>query len=181
MDEIWKAVTSKEAWLEVSNLGRVRSLPSVRVGMREGRVHLQRRQGTLFSPFLNRGGYRVIAPKFGASRRKVFVHRLVADEFVPGYFDGACVNHIDGNKTNNRCDNLEWTTLAENTRLQWATGLVNLRGEKHPSSKITDIQTEEIRARRRVGERVASLAAEYGISTSLIYMIMKGTKHSYIA
>ena len=42
------------------------------------------------------------------------VHRLVARYFVPGYFDGAVVNHKDGNNRNNHASNLEWVTQKEN-------------------------------------------------------------------
>ena len=46
---------------------------------------------------------------------QTFVHRLVAEAFVPGYFNGAIVNHIDENPANNCADNLELsdaTTIA---------------------------------------------------------------------
>lgn len=42
------------------------------------------------------------------------VHRLVAKYFVPGYFDGAVVNHKDGNNRNNHASNLEWVTQRDN-------------------------------------------------------------------
>lgn len=49
------------------------------------------------------------------------IHRLVAEHFVPGRFDGAVVNHIDGNPKNNRADNLEWTTIKDNVRKSYIT------------------------------------------------------------
>lgn len=42
------------------------------------------------------------------------IHRLVGQYFVPGYFDGAVINHIDGNNRNNHYTNLEWTTQLDN-------------------------------------------------------------------
>lgn len=42
------------------------------------------------------------------------VHRIVAKYFVDGWFDGAVVNHIDGNKHNNNYENLEWITQKDN-------------------------------------------------------------------
>lgn len=47
-------------------------------------------------------------------KKTEMVHRLVAKHFVDGYFEGAVVNHIDGNNRNNRADNLEWTTVRDN-------------------------------------------------------------------
>lgn len=49
------------------------------------------------------------------------IHRLVAEYFVDGYFDGAVVNHIDGDNRNNVASNLEWTTVADNVRKSYET------------------------------------------------------------
>lgn len=49
------------------------------------------------------------------------IHRLVAEHFVDGYFDGAVVNHIDGNNKNNCASNLEWTTTDDNIRKSYDT------------------------------------------------------------
>lgn len=49
------------------------------------------------------------------------VHRLVAEAFVGGHFDGAVVNHIDGNNRNNNASNLEWTTVKDNVHKSYIT------------------------------------------------------------
>ena len=49
------------------------------------------------------------------------IHRLVAEHFVEGYFEGAVVNHIDGNNRNNKYDNLEWVTTKENIHKSYIT------------------------------------------------------------
>lgn len=49
------------------------------------------------------------------------VHRLVAEAFVGGRFDGAVVNHIDGNNRNNNASNLEWTTVKDNVHKSYIT------------------------------------------------------------
>lgn len=49
------------------------------------------------------------------------IHRLVAEHFVDGYFEGAVVNHIDGNTRNNVASNLEWVTTAENVHKSYDT------------------------------------------------------------
>lgn len=54
-------------------------------------------------------------------QRTFMVHRLVAQYFVPGYFEGAVVNHIDGDNRNNKASNLEWITQRENIHKSYKT------------------------------------------------------------
>ncbi len=178
MSENWREVTGYEGRLEVSDLGSVRTLPSVRTGIRNGVPHPQRKRGMVMRPFKLSTGYLCVAPKFGADRKKLIVHRMVALAFVSGYFEEATVNHIDGDKTNNRADNLEWVTLAENTAHQWRIGLVDIRGEKHPSAKLSDDDVRAIRARPT--ESVAALANDFGVGRSLIYKIRQGRKKGWL-
>lgn len=62
----------------------------------------------------NTAGY--LRVNLGCPPKKYFVHRLLAMAFIPGYFEGAVVNHKDLNRTNNTVENLEWVTLKENSR-----------------------------------------------------------------
>lgn len=175
MIESWVYVDGYEGLLEVSDMGRVRTLGGYRSGS-GARPQPQFRSGKVLSPYIARNGYPTISPKFGPVRRKFLVHRLVAMAFVPGYFDDATVNHKDGVKTNNMPSNLEWVTRAENTSHQWRIGLVDLRGEKHPSSKLTNANVAEIRRRAGDGETRASLAREFSVSNQLICDIVNMKK-----
>ena len=72
-------------------------------------------------------GYEQVRLSKNGKSRLTFVHRLVADTFIPkqeGYNE---VNHIDGNKLNNRADNLEWCTRRENVLHAHNTGLIKTR------------------------------------------------------
>ena len=174
--EEWRQVEGYEWLLEVSSEARVRSVDTVRKFIRNGKAQSQRIAGRVMSPFVGQNGYLHIAPKVGDTRTKLLVHRLVAKAFVPGYFDGAHVNHKDGVKLNNALTNLEWVTKGDNTRHAFATGLIDQIGEKHPGAKLTNAQVVELLARYRGGERCVLLAREYGVSTSLIYAYDAGKR-----
>lgn len=107
--ETWLAVPDYEGLYEVSDQGRVRSLP--RRGS-DGR----RLPGQLLKPRDNNRGYLAVSLSRGTVKMSC-VHRLVAQAFLAdSYFDGAHVCHNDGTRTNNRVDNLRWGTRSENTR-----------------------------------------------------------------
>lgn len=75
------------------------------------------KRGNVLRPSINHSGYQLVVLSNGSDNLKtVSVHRLVALSFVPGYKEGLCVNHKDGNKLNNSAENLEWVTGSENIR-----------------------------------------------------------------
>jgi len=96
MAEVWKDVKGYEGLYQVSNLGRVRS---------SGLQIMKTRVSGCY--------YRIKLCNHGACEH-VFVHRLVADAFIPNPKKKTQVNHIDGNKLNNIVSNLEWVTPSEN-------------------------------------------------------------------
>jgi elongation factor P hydroxylase len=110
----------------------------------------------------------------------MFVHRLIARAFVPGYSPELSVNHMNGNKLDNRPENLEWMTLAENSAHAWKTGLVNLRGENTPSHKLTQRQVIHIRRALRLGVPANSLAIIANVNASTVYQIEWGKRWNHI-
>lgn len=79
--------------------------------------------GNLLKTQLNQKGYRVVRVTINREKRTFRIHRLVAKYFVPNPDNKAQVNHIDGNKLNNRYDNLEWCSNIENAHHAIKTGL----------------------------------------------------------
>lgn len=68
-------------------------------------------------------GYRVFTLSKDNKKTDFYAHRLVAEYFLNNPNNLPVVNHIDGNKCNNKKDNLEWTSYAENTKHAYSTGL----------------------------------------------------------
>jgi hypothetical protein len=173
--EVW----AKVDWLgfdfdlEVSSLGRVRRAPLwYDTVSKRGTPCRSRKRERYYSQWIAKSGYPMIAIKFRGVRRKYLVHRLVAQAFVPGYAPDLSVNHINCNKQDNRAENLEWVTLAENTALQWRDGLVNLRGEANPKSKLSDAKVREIRRLLALGNmKKHHIAKQFGICDAMLLKI----------
>jgi hypothetical protein len=160
--EEWRPVVGYEGWYEVSNLGmvrRVKSGKSVQIGrpLRQYRDH---------------NGYLVLALTQNGSGAHFKVHRLVAKAFLPPSRGRNWVNHRDGDKTNNRVHNLEWTTRAENMRHAVATGLFAARGMAHYKAKLNE---GDVRAIRAIDGQISqpALASMYGVSRSTISDIQR--------
>lgn len=107
MAEIWRDIPNFEGHYQVSNYGRVKSLY-----FRNGQALISNKEKIL-KPLNNRGYLRVRLCEFKV-RNLYSIHRLVAEAFIPNPKNKPCVNHKDGDKTNNCVENLEWCTYSEN-------------------------------------------------------------------
>lgn len=101
--------------------GFIRSLDSYANGPYGSKTF---RKGKVLKPWNTTSGYSVVQLTGG---RRYAVHRLIAETFIPNPENKPYVNHIDGNKQNNRVDNLEWVTPAENNYHAKEIGLRNDR------------------------------------------------------
>jgi len=101
--EIWKEIEGYEGLYEVSNLGRVKSLPKARYKIPKEIILTPRKHPY---KFVNLSKDSKVSTKS--------IHRLVAIAFIPNTLNKPVINHIDCNPSNNCVSNLEWATELEN-------------------------------------------------------------------
>lgn len=104
-EERWKKLPQPYQDYEISDIGRFRSL------IKHSNVLVKPTFG-----WSNGQGYRQVAIFQNGKRRFFYVHRLVAEAFIPKTFGKNFVNHINGDGNDNRVENLEWVTREENER-----------------------------------------------------------------
>ncbi|MGH0741951.1 NUMOD4 domain-containing protein [Bacillus paranthracis] len=121
-EEQWLPCVGFEGYYEVSNLGNVRSVDRL-VTYSDGRVYFY--EGTELKQLNHNKGYSMVTINIEGKARKVKTHRLVAEAFIPNFFNKPTVNHIDRNKKNNSVDNLEWATHKEQSIHAHLTGIHN--------------------------------------------------------
>lgn len=111
--EIWKDVKGYEGLYQISNLGRTKCLPKMTWN---GHKYIKREE--VISKISDKNKYKHIALNKDGKTKSTSVHRLVALHFIPNPHNKPMVDHIDGNKGNNRVDNLRWVTNQENVKNQ---------------------------------------------------------------
>jgi len=152
---MWKRIPNSE-W-EISDEGDIRSLED----------GSPKRQYDLPS------GYKQVSIRIGAKYSNYYVHRLSLAAFVGPCPDGMQVNHIDGDKANNRSGNLEYVTPRENNLHAYRLGLKDpapaVAAMTKASQKLTEEEVLEIRRRYDSGDGSHhSLGREYGVTHACI-------------
>lgn len=139
--------------------------------------------GKLLKGEITKAGYRRLHISIDGKESKPLVHSMVAELFLPNPLSLPCVNHINGNKLNNRVDNLEWCTYGENLSHAFSINLRNCNGENNPRSKLTYEQVCEIRLLYVKGKHCKNnsngLAKKYRVSPRCILDIVKGKTWRY--
>lgn len=167
--EVWLPIPGERDWYRASNLGRVKTLPHTH-DYANGIKHWH--PGKLLEPRLAGRYYSV---ELGKGRVKR-VHRLVAAAFIGPLPDGLQVNHMNGDRFDNRAANLEYVTGSENMQHAYATGLQKpVHGERHGNATITSEQALYIhRMKGRMTQK--ALADEVGCSESVVTGIHCGKR-----
>lgn len=114
--------------------------------------------------------------KLDGKKRTFRVHRLVMMAFNPvENMDELEVNHLDGNKKNNKLENLEWCTASENQKHAFKTGLQKARkGESSNFAKLTEEDVKQVFELRKQGLLQREIAEIVGCTSSNISAILRG-------
>ena len=97
--EIWKTIESSPNY-EISNFGSIKNTKT----------------GNILKVATNNYGYKLVCLSDNNKKQTGYIHRLIAEAFINTNLDTrtSVVNHIDGDKTNNTIENLEWSTYSDN-------------------------------------------------------------------
>ncbi len=162
--ERWLPVPGYEHGYEVSDCGNVRSL------FRSGR-HLK--------PASDRYGYRrvMLYDKDGRTPKGSTMHRLVAAAFLANPSGLPWVNHINGDKADNRVSNLEWCDRSGNVRHAVQTGLIKpLKGEANGAAVFSDRERRVIVKLGQIGFTQKAIADMFETNQGAISRIQMAAR-----
>ena len=158
LEEIWGDIKGFPNY-QVSTLGRVRN----------------KQTGYLITPLLGSSGYltvRIRRRSGDHDKPALNIHRIVAETFLDGHQPDLQVNHKDGNKLNNRLDNLEWCTRKENSQHAMRMGLFNPTPPDPPKRKVRIVETGEI------FDSIRDCAMELDVAEQHIWACLNGRRNT---
>lgn len=157
--EKWKDIKGYEGLYQISSLGRIKCLEQHKKMYQykaNRMVDMVKKERVMNLKSNQR--YIIVNLSNNSESKAYLVHRLVAEAFIPNPENKPQVNHIDGNKHNNRVENLEWTTASENNKHAWDNKL-----------KIaTQKQIENCRNIGKYGKKRDRKVKQYSIDGTLI-------------
>jgi len=184
MEEIWKEVIGWENSFMVSSIGRVKAIYKNRPNTNNC-SSWKHREDKIRKTRLTPHGY-ISANLYDKGKQErpkiIFVHVLVAQAFIPNPQNKRCVNHINGIKTDNRVENLEWVTHGENVSHSWRTKLsdiTKISGEKNWCAKLNDDSVRFIKA--NIDKyTLQELGTMFNVSLHAIFNIKSGRGWKHI-
>lgn len=170
-NEIWKDVPGYECLYQASNFGNIKVKERlITKSYRGGKLMVQKYEGKTLLASERRGGYRYVHLSINKKTYVVAVHRMVLLAFVGEPEKGHEACHNNGNPRDNSIINLRWDTHLNNNKDKIKHGTY-LRGEKHPLSKLTKENIDEIRNSDSTG---VSLAKKFSVTTGTISAVKTG-------
>lgn len=156
-NEIWKDIKGYEGLYQISNYGRVKSFPN------------QKRKSIRILHFRKNGLYFQITLCKNSNQQAVFVHRLVAEAFIPNPNNFPIVNHLDGNPSNNKINNLEWCTQQQNMHHATINGLIS----SHKWNKLDKDELYTLYVDKKMSPNDISNYYNKKLSKSAVYRALK--------
>lgn len=164
-------IAGYEGYYQVSNLGRIKSLKRT---TRNGKCEADK---ILVNTVANKG-YLAVGLKKNGKSKNYLVHRIVASSFISNPQNKPQVNHKNGDKSDNRVDNLEWATQSENIRHGLDMGLYNCKSRAGAHSKLNLDDVMAIMALK--GKmKLKETGNKFGISDRHVWAIQNGKRWDY--
>lgn len=175
--EEWKSISGFEGYYKVSNLGNVMGVERVVNGGSGPRVW----KAKVLSKCIGTHGYEVVNLRREGVGKTYCVHVLVMEAFGDSRPVDCEVRHKNGERTNNKYENLEWGTRLENIRDKEKHG-TKLKGEAVPNSILSSDDVVKIKIALLAKESQASLAKKYGVAIETIHSIktQKSWRHIHV-
>lgn len=183
MEEIWKDIVGYEGYYAVSNLGSVKTFDREIRYKYKSKIRVDFLKSRILKPQKHRNSYLSVTLYNADRKSKQFnIHRLVAEAFVDNPHSKKEVNHINGIKTDNRAENLEWVTRSENAKHYISLGLFKPKfGESNHSSVLTQKQADEIRKEyAKGGISQSELSKKFKVCQSTISVIVQNKRYNKI-
>jgi len=175
MKEVWKDIINFEGIYKVSNLGRVKSLRRIRTCAHGGFS-----KTIILKGRVNPDGY-IHVSLHNKKIKDISIHRLVALMFISNPENKPQVNHRDGNRQNNKVDNLEWVTIKENVCYSFTMGWhVGNFGVKNGGCKLAEKQVRQIRKLLQKGFRHNYIAKLFNISRTNVTNIKNRKRWAHL-
>jgi hypothetical protein len=168
--EVWKTIQEFPNY-SVSSLGRVQRIVPDKFN----------RPPKILKGELNYAGYRMVTLFKEGNRQAKRVGRLVAFAFLEPDLFRTQVNHKNGNRSDDRAENLEWTTCSENHKHSFTElGRIGPRGELQGGAKLTTADVLQIRTLFTNGATDIEIAECFNVSRSTIYLIRKNRNWKHL-
>ena len=184
MGIIWKKI--EKDWLKynymISNTGVVKRLSTdmwIKSSIKG--EYMTNRPDKIMKSHISSGGYLRISLQTKSGSSMFFIHRLIAEVFIPNPDNKPMVNHKNGNKLDFRIDNLEWVTASENEKHAYDNNLkFGQRGSKNPMAKLSEYDVREIKKRLKNGDKPLNISKDYNTNKMNIYKIKSGIRWNHI-